>query len=94
MVGDGFFEIPEGQIHIFPRFRACQLCEFHMVIRGPWAFLREVWAPPGAQKWALEGSRGGPEKRGQAPEALQGGSGERKLSSLGVFYFPYVLETL
>ena len=50
MARDVFFEIPERQIHIFTTFRACQLCKFHVVLSGRWAFLREAWAPPGGPK--------------------------------------------
>ena len=93
MARDVFFEIPERQIHIFSRFRACQLCKFRMVLRGPWVFLRGLGTFR-RSKVSFGGVQGGPEKRGHAPEALQERSGERKLSSSGVLSFPQALKTL
>ena len=94
MVQECFFEIPEGQIHIFSRVFVCQLCEFDEALGGSWALLGGFGAAPGAPKQALGCSGRVLKKRVRPP----GGSREPPVGEKRDFgplvVFPEAVQTL
>jgi len=94
MVQECFFEIPEGQIHIFSRVFVCQLCEFDEALGGSWALLGGFGAVLGAPKWALGGSGGVLEERVRPPEGSREPREAEKRDFGAVVAFPETLQTL
>ena len=94
IVREHFFEFPGGQIVIFPRFRACPLCEFEAALVCSWAVLGGSRAAPEAPKLVLGGPRGVPEKRVPLPEGSRGLPGCPKRRFGPVVFFTEVPETL
>ena len=79
---------------IFPRFSACQLCEFDVALGGSWALLGGFGAAPGAPKQALGCSGWVLKKRLRPP----GGSREPPVGEKRDFgplvVFPEALQSL